>query len=450
MASATSSISGLASGLDTASIIDQLMQLEAVPQGKLTTQQTAEKAVVTALRAVNTDTALFASKAAILAKPSTWQTLKGTVSGSGVGVTVGATASPTNFSVTIDKLATTHQVGFANAAALTDVVAGSTVKLTSNDGTEHDIAVGGGTLKEVVAALNAATSDTGVTATAVKVADGSYRLITESTKTGANSSFTLTNGDGNDLLGGTAVRAGGDAQISMGLGITATSSSNTFTDIVPGVTLTLASTATTGSTSTITVKQDSSSVAASVSGLVDQLNSLLTSIDAATAASTSTTAAGTLSGDPTSKSLRNALLETVFGSSTSTSMASVGIQTDRYGKIVFDADKFNAAYAADPAGVAAQFTTGATPETDGWAARLASVAKGASDSGTGTLTNAINGHNTTIDRLGKSIEDWDDRLELRRTSLERQYTALETALSTLNSQSSWLAGQIASLPSYDS
>ena len=31
MASSTSSISGLASGLDTASIIDQLMQLEAVP-----------------------------------------------------------------------------------------------------------------------------------------------------------------------------------------------------------------------------------------------------------------------------------------------------------------------------------------------------------------------------------------------------------------------------------
>ena len=32
--------------------------------------------------------------------------------------------------------------------------------------------------------------------------------------------------------------------------------------------------------------------------------------------------------------------------------------------------------------------------------------------------------------------------------LTRQFTALETALSQMNSQSSWLAGQISSLPTY--
>lgn len=446
---ATSSISGLASGLDTASIIDQLMQLEAVPQTKLSSQKDAENAVIKALRQLNTDTTLLASNAAKLAKADTWQTLKGSSTNGGVSVTVGATASPTSFSVTVDRLATTHQLGFTDAAGLTDVVSGSTVKLTSNDGTVHEIATGGGTLKELVAAINGSTGDTGVAATAIKVADGSYRLLVESTETGAASAFTLTDGDGTDLLGGAATRAGADAQVSLGLGITATSATNTFTDLAPGVSLTLGASAKAGDTATVTVAQNSSSVSSSVSALVDQLNSLLTSIDSLTAAKTATSDAGVLSGDPTARSLRSALLNTVFGDSTS-SMAQYGIQTDRYGKVVFDADTFQKAYAADPAGVAAQFTTGATPESDGWAARVNAVAKSATDSYDGTITNAITGHTSTVDRLTKSIESWDDRLALRRTTLERQYTALETALSNLQSQSSWLAGQIASLPSYSS
>lgn len=443
-----SSISGLSSGLNTADIIDQLMQLEAVPQTRLKTQQTAEQAIQTALRSLNTNTSLLGSKAETLAKPATWQTLKGTVTGAGVSVAVTASASASSFSVTVDRLAKTHQVAFTDAAALTDVVAGSSVKLTTNDGTVHDIATGGGTLKEVAAAINAKSSETGVTATTVKVADGSYKLLTESASTGAATSFTLTNGDGSGLLGGSTVRAGEDAQISLGVGITATSTTNTFTDITPGVTLTLAASATVGSTVSVKVAQDPTSVSTAVSELVDQVNQLLTTIDAQTATKSDTAAAGVLVGDPTARSLRNQLLETVFGGTES--LASLGIQTDRYGKLVFDADKFKTAYAADPAGVAAKFTTGATPEAAGWAARVATVAKTASSSTDGTITASINGHATSIDRLGKSITDWDDRLAMRRTSLERQYTALETALSTLSSQSSWLASQIASLPTYSS
>jgi flagellar hook-associated protein 2 len=444
---ATSSISGLASGLDTASIIDQLMQLEAVPQTKLSTQKDTENAVLSSLRALNTDAALLASKAATLAKPATWQTLQGTVTGSGVSVSVTDKASATSFTMTVDKLATTHQVGFSTAAALTDVVASGDLKLTKSDGTVTSISTGTGSLQDVVAGINAKTSDTGVKATAVRVADGSYRLLTESTKTGASSAFTLTNADGSDLLGGTTVRAGADAQISMGLGITATSSTNTFTDIVPGVTLTIDPTTTLGSSSTVSVAQNSSGIASSIGSLVDQVNALLTKLDTQTAVKSGTNAAGVLVGDPTARALRNQLLQTVFGDSTS-SMATYGLQTDRSGKLVFDASTFSTAYAKDPAGVAAKFTTGATPAQDGWVARVATVTKLASDSTDGTLANAIAGHTSTVDRLTKSISDWDDRLALRRTSLERQYTALETALSSLNSQSSWLSSQIASLPTY--
>ncbi|WP_028643257.1 flagellar filament capping protein FliD [Nocardioides sp. URHA0020] len=441
-----SSISGLSSGLNTADIVDQLMQLEAVSQTRLQTQQNSEKSVQTALRALNTNTSVLASKAEALGKPATWQTLKATVTGTGVTAAATSSASASSFSVTVDRLAKTHQVALTDTAALTDVVAGSSIKLTTNDGTVHAISTGGGTLKEVAAAINAKSTETGVSATTVKVADGSYRLLTESTATGAKTSFTLTKGDGTALLGGSTVRAGEDAQISLGVGITATSSTNTFADITPGVTLTLAASATIGSAVSVKVAQDPSSVSSSVSDLVDQVNQLLTTIDSQTATKSDTAAAGVLVGDPTARTLRNQLLETVFGGTGS--MSALGIQTDRYGKLVFNADTFKTAYAADPAAVAAKFTAGATPAADGWAARVARVTKAASNSTTGTITSAINGHTSSITTLGKGITDWDDRLALRRESLERQYTALETALSSLQSQSSWLSSQIASLPTY--
>ena len=144
---------------------------------------------------------------------------------------------------------------------------------------------------------------------------------------------------------------------------------------------------------------------------------------------------------PTARGLRDQLLNTVFGGGT-TSMAALGIQTDRYGKLVFDAAAFAKAYAADPAGVAAKFTRGTAPATDGWAARVA-------DGGQGRQRPDQRHHHLRDHRppARRSTGCSDEhrrtgtcRLELRRTPLERQYTALETALSTA-AEPEQLAGQ---------
>lgn len=442
----TSSISGLASGLDTASIVDQLMQLEAIPQNRLKSQQSSENNVIKALRQLNADTALLAGNAATLAKPTTWQTLTATSTSSTVTATAASGAAPSSFTVVVGQLATAAQTSYSTDVALGAnvlTVAGDPVVLTAADGTTHTINAGTGTLEDLAAGINAAQA--GVTATTVRTGTDTYRLLLTADSTGAaGSAIGLTNVS----LGTVTSDLGQDAQLTIG-GIPASSKTNTFTDLVPGVSVTLSPTAKNGDTATVSVAQDSSSVKSSVKALVDQVNSLLTTIDTQTANKTSTTAAGVLAGDSTIRSLRNDLVNTVFGDGT-TSLAQYGIQTDRYGKLVFDGDAFDKAYAADPADVAARFTSATPPATDGWAARVASVAKTATDTYTGTITSAITGHTSSVDRLKKSIEDWDNRLELRRASLERTYTALETALSNLQSQSSWLAGQIASLPSYSS
>jgi flagellar hook-associated protein 2 len=448
---ATSSISGLASGLDTASLINQLMQLEAVPQTKLKTRVSTEQSVITAMQTLNTKVSLVGSKAEALAKSTAWSPVTASSSNTAVTVTADTTARPTSLNVTVLDVAKTHQVGFTNAAKLTDSVTGAStsIKLDRFDGSPVTLSTDG-TLKGVVDAINNTTNDTGLRASAIKVGtNGSgepqYQLFVESTKTGTAEDFQITAEDGSALLGGNTVRAGSDARISLGTGITVRSTSNTFEDVVDGVDVTLDAATTNAATATVTVARDTSTLATQVQGLVDTLNAALSEIGTATAYDAESGAAGKLIGEAAVRNLRSTLLNSVFGEGNK-SLASVGIQTTRDGKLTFDATKFKEAYAADPTGVAEQFTT----ENNGFASRLEKAAKTASNTANGTITMAITGRKSEVTRLEDSIDAWDLRLELRRTTLERQFTALETAMSQMSSQSEWLAAQISSLsPSKD-
>ncbi|HRI96656.1 MAG TPA: flagellar filament capping protein FliD, partial [Nocardioides sp.] len=241
------------------------------------------------------------------------------------------------------------------------------------------------------------------------------------------------------------VRAGADATIDLGAGITVSSTTNTFTDLVPGVTLSLAADTAVGATGTVDVQRDANKMSTAVSDLVTAMNAILTEIDKDTAYVSGSNTGGVLSGDAGVRNLRSSILGTVF-SQAGTTLSSVGISTTRDGTLTFDATTFATAYAADPAGTAARFTS----VTDGFATRVAKAADAASDPIDGSVTTSITGRKTGIDRLQSSIDDWDRRLELRRTTLERQYTALETALSQMNSQSSWLSSQLSSLSSSSS
>lgn len=448
------SISGLASGLDTETIINQLMQLEAAPQTQLKNNLSSERSSLTFLQNINAKVASLTIRAGDLAKASAWASLTATSSSDKVSVAATDGATTGTFSFTVVQTATAHQLSFGTKAALTDVVTGGStvVRLDMLDGTTRNIDTVDGTLSGLVKAINDA--DAGIRASTIKTADGNYRLQVESTTTGAASDFTLTNLDGAGLLGGTDPINGGvmvqgqDAAVTIGINSDrVTSSTDTFTALMPGVDVTLASDVVTGTAATVTIGRDSTPVATLVNSLVDAINSALSDIAAASDYNTTTKKSGPLAGENSLQSLRNRLLDSIYPGD-GTSLASLGLEVDRSGKITFDKTKFSAAYGADPTGVAAKFA--ASDTTQGFAARVQSIATAASDSTTGTLTSVLTGRNSTIGRLQDSIDAWDLRLELRRTTLTRQYTALEVALSNMQAQSSWLAGQIASLPTMSS
>ncbi|MFL6156635.1 MAG: flagellar filament capping protein FliD [Marmoricola sp.] len=446
MATSTASVSGLVSGLDTSSIITQLMQVEAQTQTDLKSKVTREQANVTSLQDLNSAFAALATSAADLAKATAWSPVKITSSSPLVTATAGANVVPGPLSLTIGHTAASHRLTFSGTAALTgSITSGSNiVRIDHLDGTTQDIDTGDGSLGGMVRALNA--SGTGVRASTIKLDDGTYRLQVTSSATGAASDFTLKNADGSDLLGGATVRAGRDAEITVGTD-TVHSSTNTFTDLANGLTVTLGSTVADGTAVDLDVTKDATSMTATVKSIVDAVNAALTKIDTLTAYNATTKTSGALATDASVRALRNSVLDAVYPSD-GTSLAGVGIQLDRYGKLVFDAPTFNAAYTADPGAVAAKFTSGGV--TTGFAARIQKVAKAASDPISGTVTSSINGRTTNIKQMQDSIDDWDTRLALRKDTLTKQFTAMETALQQLNSQSSWLTSQLNSLSSSSS
>ncbi|MCW2857723.1 MAG: hypothetical protein JWR52_3338 [Marmoricola sp.] len=438
------SLSGLTNGVDTNSIITQLMSLEAQTQNNLKAQKTTEQQNVTTLQDLNTTFANLATSAATLADPTYWNPVTVTSSNTLVTATANSGAQTGSLSVTVGSTASAQQLRFNNTAALTDTVTTGSPKflITRADGSTEQLDSSNNTLGGMIAAINA--TGTGLKATTTKLDDGTYRLQVVSATSGAASNFTMTNLDGSAILGGATVTAGSDASITIG-GDTVHSANNTFANIANGLSITLDPTAPANTTVTFSVTQDATSMTSAVGGFVTSINAALTKINTLTAPGTSGQSAGPLSTDSGIQQLGNNLLDAVYPTD-GTSLASIGIQLDRYGAMTWDAATFQAAYTADPAGTAAKFTKAA----NGFANRIQTIANAASDPVTGSITTSITNHNSTITELTASIADWDARLALRQASLQEQFTAMQTALSQLNSQSSYLNSALGLTPSSSS
>jgi flagellar hook-associated protein 2 len=237
---------------------------------------------------------------------------------------------------------------------------------------------------------------------------------------------------------GTVITAGTDAQLTVGDpnagGYTVSSATNTFTNVLPNVTFT-ATREQTGVT--IGVTPDLDGTAAKIQSLVDAANGLLAENDKQAVLGGEGRTAGPLAGDAMVRALSASVLSAVAGGvSGYGSLAQLGVQLTKTGRLTFDSAKFTKAMQADPAKVQNALTA-----TTGLANNLIKV----SDTAKLNLDSAIQTRDTAVRGLTEQISEWDERLKVRQNSLQRQFTAMEVALGKMKDQSSWLAGQIAKL-----
>jgi len=298
---------------------------------------------------------------------------------------------------------------------------------------------GSETLTDVVDLINAR----GGPATANVLNDGTdiapYRLQVSSTATGRAGELLVSG------LDFTTLSTAQDAKIVLGSnadsGVLITSSSNTITDIVPGLTIDL--TGVSDEPVTVTLSRDIDSILETFQGLVSSFNVAMERIDEVSGYDAETETRGILLGEGTLQMVERRLFQVVTGRRPGAGgdirrLSDLGIRL-RAGRLEFDEEKFLAALEDHPEEMTEFFTA----EVTGLAAIMKEQLEGMTEAG-GLIDRRDNTLERQQDLLGDRVEVLNERLERKRERLMRQFWAMETALAELQSQQTALA-QLSSL-----
>jgi flagellar hook-associated protein 2 len=366
----TASISGIISGLDTASILDKLKTAASAPITRLQNQQTQIKNKLTAWQNVNTRLLAFKEQTSALALNTAFSGKTVTSSNEAIlTATASASAGAGDYSFTVESLAKTHKITSQGYALDSALVGAGTVDITIGDGATVSIGTGADTtLADLRDKINHA--DAGVSAFIVNTGAGTtpYQLVVTSKTSGTKGAITLaTNLGGGAAPTFTDVQAAADATIGLGNGLTVTRSSNTVSDIFPGLTLNLLS-AKPGETVTVGVNYDSSGVKQKIQDFVSKYNDLVDYLQTQWSYDSDTEATGTLFGEYTlfeiQSRLSSQLTSGVAGipSSDYSALSQAGIRMGTDGKLVLTESDLEQALSDNPDGVMRLFSRYATPD----------------------------------------------------------------------------------------
>ncbi len=428
-------LGGLASGLDTGALIEQLVAasgegLNGIEKRikQVTTAQTTLSSLGTALATLKT-----ASDA--LSDQTTNGAFAARASSEDVKVSALPTAQAGAYSVEVQAIAQAQRTYSASFASK-DAALGQTGSLT--------IAVGGGAAKSVsVTATDTLDSIAGkinaldLRAAASVFHDGStYRLQIRGLDTGAANALVFTetgtaldlNGAGATATAGKTVQAARNAAATVD-GFAVTSASNAIAGAIPGVTITV-SKVTTAPVS-VTIDSDPDKLAGKVKEVVDAFNSVVKAVHSAAGFGAMKAQNPVLAGDSSLRTIASrlsSLVSSTFTGSTVTRLGDVGVTLAKDGTLSVDESKLKTAAAKDMLSVEKLFGRAKGATTGGAMAGLRDLVKEMTDTGGTFLVRS--------ESLGKEQKRLEDRATAERTRLDRyaqalrkQFTAMEAAYS---------------------
>lgn len=441
------SFNGLATGLDTSTLISKLVEAESAPIERLTAKQalidskskklTSLKSKLDDLR--NAALALDTRKEALPVGLSSSNTsrVRGTVTG---GV------SPTRFDLEVVSLAKGARM-YSNGVA-SDTTAGlfgtGQLEITTSAGTSTLAIDGSDTLDSVRRKID----DLDLPVTTNILHDGTgFRLQVVGEGVGAANAVSITETGTTLGFGANIVSSASDASFVLD-GIPMTRGSNSVENAFPGVTLELLSASPTGEKTSIEVTNDPAALETAVRKVVDAYNAVNTFLQAESAWTGTKKAADSLSGDSTLRSiqsrLRSTLMAPVAGATGPlTSLGPLGVSLGRDGSLSLDATKLKSALATDPDAVAKVLGS----EGTGAMALLAQQADYFADGTDGVLSQRLTSMKNERRGLDDRIERMQTRLDKYESQLTQQYAKLEQLVSSLQSQGSQLTAAMSGLNS---
>lgn len=429
------SLSGVGSGFDWQTVLDQLREVEEEQFIQpLEDQKDRQEEVLSAWNTVSTKLSALLSAVQDMEDSDDFDLFTTSLSSSSsvdaenlLTVTVGSGAAKSRFDIQVTNLAKAEKLQSTSVTSASDS-AGWTGTITIEG---HDVTLDGKSLNELqdeINALNTGSNATGVVASILKVSDSDYRLILTSEEEGAAGiQFTDAPGDYFSTL-----QAGEDAAFTID-GIAMTRSSNTITDAIEGVTLQLHG-EDPATTVSLSIDRDEEAVTEKVQTFVDAYNSVVDYInDQFEYNALDEEAGGVLFGDSQLRSIKNRIQTTVL----SQQLFNHGVTFSNDGTLEFDADEFTEALSEDYAGTISKF--------NGLAQSLQSVLDDLTDSVDGTVTKQIKSVEDQIDTLDDRILTMEDRIDAEMERLQEQFIAMDTAISNMNAQMETLSQLLSSL-----
>lgn len=449
----TINIGGLATGLDTNSIITQLVALERQRAvDPLTAQQTTALSQQSAIAGVNTRIANILAAVDKLRDPTSVLARTATSSDSStLTATAGSGALNGTTEITVANLARGSIAASASgvASSTTAVASGpGTFSFQVGSGAVQSIAIDGTTtLEGLASAVNGLGA--GVTASVVNLgtdASPDYRLRLASQATGTANQISIVQDD--TTLGVSVTQGALDASFTVdGFATPFTRGSNVVNDVIPGVTLNLVHA---GGPVTVSVSTDTATVRQNVQAVVDAFNDLVSYVNAQSTVAQDTSStdravtSGPLAFDGTVRSvldgLRTAISSAVSGLGGSYSqLADVGLTSTRDGTLQLDGAKLESAISSDESSASALFAGDGT--TAGVFDRVHDYLTQITSSG-GLLDARSKGITATLASLASRIDAGQRDVDAYQQNLQSTFTNLELLVSQLKSQGSLLTSAL--------
>lgn len=494
---ATISSAGIGSGLDVNSIVSQLVALEKTPLKTLALKATNVQAQISAFGEIQSQFAALTDVASRISVASSWGARNASSSNtSAATITAAGTANATSFRLDVDQLAQQQSVSSAAMAPGTPLGAGTlTLQLgawsagggafTPGAAASVDVTVlASDTIAAIAAKINGANA--GVVATVFN--DGkNERLLLASKTTGEAAGFRVqaravpiapaTVGVliiDNSGLGQLAFdppanpfgmasatnpkQYGQDAKARIN-GLAVSSATNTLTDNIPGVTIKLLATTTTGydpatptgsttevkSPISMAISEDVTPAVKNVSDFVDAYNILNKSLADLTKYDAPTKTAGLFQGDSSVVGLQNILRNMLGSSSTGGAyqhLSDAGLERQLDGSLVINTVKLSTT-ANNGTALQQLFTAdNGNPLTNGFALKIRDLGKGVASSG-GSVVTKLAALQSTLARNTAEQATVNDRAALFETRLRKQYSALDAQMAQLNALNSYVTQQVA-------
>lgn len=440
------SVSGVGSGIDIASLVDQLVSAERAPEASRLSRVSSD--VKLKLSALGTLNSAFSGLQA---------SLNGLKSGSAFGgrlvtssaesvftASAEAGAQTGSYEVEVLALASAHKLASAPLAASTGLGAGVLRVTVGSTAFDVTIAAGQDTPDKIRDAISSAATaagarlgvslihgDSGDSLVFTSGASGSANAITIKRTSGAAGLDALVYDPGT-LTSLSQRTAAADAQLRVD-GVLRTSASNQVSTAVPGVTISLKSAAP-GAVHQLGVAADNTATTKAVSDFVTAYNSAVDAMGRVTAYGGATGKSGALIGDAMVRSVESQL-RSLVGSALGPA-AGLGLNSGTDGKLTLDSARLGQSLGSTATATQDRLKT------------LATSLQGVVGNYVGTdgmLTQRTNSLNQRLRDVDKRTADLDVRMDQVRQRYTRQFTAMDSMVAQLNNTSSYLSQALASL-----